>query len=83
MILKIVRQWYCEIFLMEFDFTVMIQNDFVEHSSGRFSALILVNSLASNFFQGQRISDRFACGLNGELVMNIADGVPLAVDGAN
>ena len=57
----------------------MVQNDFIEHSSGWLPALVLVNFFWTQFLQCQGVSDRFTCGLDGELVLNIADGKSLTI----
>ena len=63
--------------------TVVIQYDFVEHSTGWFPALILVDQFGAQLFQRERIGDGFAGRLDGELVVDVADGKPLAVHRAN
>jgi hypothetical protein len=59
--------------------TVMVQNNFIEHSSRWFPSLVLVDFVGAELLQGQGVGDRFACRLNGELVMNITDGETLTV----
>ena len=63
--------------------TVVIQHDLVEHPPRGFSALIPMHDLRAQLLEGQGVSDGLARGLNRELVVDVADAEPLAVDGAD